>query len=133
MALPRGWRTTFRVEIPLVAVTLAYWLAAPEDYLRTTLAIAAPGPPEVLLLRLYAGTVGSLVLGFYAWLLWQPLVHRPTFRAFQASLGFGDVAIVVASVVHWPHTQEHTMLAVQIGMAAAWGMVRVGYLVGTAR
>ncbi len=126
--LPAGWRRLFFVELPLVAVTLALWLLAPATYLHDTVGIAAPGAPEILLLRLYAGTVASLVFGFYAWLLWQPTVHRPTFRAFQACLGAGDVAVVAASLAHWPHATNHTLLAAQIGMATLWGAVRGGYL-----
>lgn len=126
--LPSGWRRLFWIEIPLVAGTLLLWLLAPERYLHDTLGIATPGPAEVLLLRLYAGSVGSLVLCFYAWWLAQRVVHRPAFRAFQVCLGLGDLAIVAASLLHWPHAVEHGMLAVQIGMALLWGGLRTGFV-----
>ncbi len=126
--LPRFWRRLFLVELPLVLSALGLWLAAPTTYLRDTVGIAQPGPPEVLLLRLYAGTVGSLVLGFYGWLLLQRSVHLPTFRAFQVCLGVGDLAIFAAGVAHWPATDRHDLLAVQMGMAALWGVVRSVYV-----
>ena len=126
--LPAGWRQVFWVEIPLVALTLVLWLAAPETYLRDTVGIAAPGPAEVFLLRLYAGTVGSLVFGFYAWLLWQKAVHVPTFRAFQVWLGVGDVAMVVGAALYWSHASRHDLLATQIGLATLWGGLRGWYL-----
>jgi hypothetical protein len=93
-----------------------------------TVGIASPGAAEVLLLRLYAGTVASLVFGFYAWLLSRPAVHVPTFRAFQACLGLGDVFIVAASLAHLSTSTRPGMLGVQIGMATLWGIVRVVYL-----
>lgn len=126
--LSSGWRKVFFMELPLVLITLALWLIAPITYLRDTVGIARPGPPEVLLLRLYAGTVGSLVFGFYAWLLSRRDVHLPTFRAFQVCLLAGDVAMIAASVAHWPHATQHALLAGQIGLAALWGCVRCGYL-----
>ncbi len=126
--LPRRWRAVFSLELPLVAITLALWLAAPETYLRDTVGIAQPGAAEVLLLRLYAGTVASLVFGFYAWMLAQSRVHGPTFRAFQVCLGVGDVALVAASLAHWSHAAQHTMLATQIAMATLWGVVRTVFL-----
>ena len=127
--LPRSWRVTFVVELPLVLGTLAFWLAAPATYLRDTVGIAAPGAAEILLLRLYAGTVGSLVFGFYAWLLAQKAVHVATFRAFQASLGLGDVAIVLASLAAWSDSERHDMLGIQIGMATLWGIIRLVFLI----
>lgn len=127
-ALPNGWRRLFTVELPLVAVTLALWLIAPTIYLHDTLGIARPGASEVLLLRLYAGTVGSLVFAFYAWLLWQKTVHGPTFRAFQVCLGLGDVAVVAASAAHWSSATAHGPLTAQIAMAALWGVLRGVFL-----
>jgi hypothetical protein len=127
-ALPRGWRLLFAVELPLVAGTLLYWLAAPDDYLETAIGVSSPGAPERLLLRLYAGTVGALVFGFYAWLLAQRRLHLPSFYAFQWALAAGDLAIIAASLGYWASAGGRAALALQIAMAALWGALRVAFL-----
>ncbi len=127
--LPRAWRLVFAVEIPLVAGTVVYWLVAPATYLHDAVGVAAPRPPDVLLLRLYAGSVASLALVFYTWLLAQPRVHQATFRAFQVCLGVGDAAIVAASLAYWAAASDRRLLAAQLGMAAFWGMVRAVFVV----
>src|SRR5690349_18867925 len=96
--LPRAWRIVFAIELPLVLGTVVFWTVAPRAYLADTVGIASPGAADVLLLRLYAGTVASLVFGFYAWMLSRRAVHVPTFRAFQVCLGLGDVFIVAAGL-----------------------------------
>ena len=126
--LARGWRTLFAVEIPLVAGAVLFWLLAPTAYLRDVVGVAAPGPAEVQLLRLYAGSVASLALGFYAWLLTQPAVHTATFRAFQVCLGVGDAAIIAASLARGDAVSHSHLPAAQIGMAASWLVVRVVYV-----
>ena len=128
--LPRPWRAIFALEIPLTVVVVVIWIATPATYLKETLDLTA-GPTELLLLRLYAGIVGSLVIGFYTWLLAQKAVHMPTFRAFQVSLGAGDVAIIAASVLAWPPQPTHGMLFLQIGTAAFWGIVRAVFWLRT--
>jgi hypothetical protein len=129
--IPQLWRGIFSIEIPLVVFALGSWLFQPETYLRYTIGITAPGEAEIFLLRLYAGTIASLVFGFYAWLLLQPAVHMPTFRAFQVCLAAGDVFIIAASLAFWSANQRHDTLLLQMGMAALWGIVRVVFLLTT--
>lgn len=129
--LSRAWRAIFAVEIPVTAVAVGIWLASPATYLHGMLGMTASGPPELLLLRLYAATVGSLVIGFYTWLLAQKAVHMPTFRAFQVCLGAGDVAMILATVLAWPTQAPHDMLAMQIGLAALWGTIRAVFWLQT--
>jgi hypothetical protein len=129
--LPRFWRGLFFIEIPLVAFTLALWVFQPDTYLHDAIGITTPGEAERFLLRLSAGTVASLILAFYGWLLIQPTVHLPTFRAYQVCLGIGDVFIIAASLMYWPANQQHDALIAQIAMACFWGLIRIIFLIRT--
>ncbi len=131
--LPRFWRWLFLIEIPLTAVTLAIWIVQPHVYLHDMIGITAPQDAELFLLRLYAGSVTSLVLSFYFWLLLKPTVHLPTFRVYQICLGIGDVFVVAASLAYWSTARIQPGLILQIVLALFWGSLRIVFLIRTRR
>ena len=127
-AIPSRWRNLFRVELPLVAGTVVYFVVSPESYLADVLGIAAPDTGTVDLLLLYAGSVGSLVFWTYARLLFLPDPHLPSFRAFQEGLLIGDLEVVGVSLQMLAERGPTAALGAQLAMATAWGVLRGVFL-----
>lgn len=121
------WRWIFWVEIPLMSITVLYWLLLPYHYLRKILGMINPGRAERLLLTLYAGTTLTLV-SYYAFILVKIPLQDLVFLVFQVVLLAGDVIIVIASTVYAVTTSWNWPLLTQIVMAAIWGIYRIVFL-----
>lgn len=116
-------------ELPLVAGTVAFALAAPERFAREAFGIEAFEPAVHTLLLSYTSVVATAVGLFYARLLLARSVHLPTFRHYQEALLLGDVGIV--ALWSWAlATRAVSGPAPITGMtlALAWGAVRVVFL-----
>ena len=130
--LPAFWRRVFWVELPIVALTVLYWIVDPHGFLKQTFAIDPAPQGAVFLLWAYAAAVFTLVFYFYARMLYFPVVHVPTFRAYQEGLLLGDVLIVI--IYAWAALSGTVNAATawaSVGMAMFWGTVRVVFLVRT--
>jgi hypothetical protein len=126
--IPASWWWLFLVELPLVAGTLVYWIVAPGDYLESTLGVA-PSVQTTYLLHLYAGTVGSLALYFYARVLLSRPIELRTFRYLQEGFLIGDVAIVGLGLANLGvEGLDPGKVWAQITLAAVWGAIRVVFL-----
>lgn len=121
------WRGVFWVEIPLMVLTVAYWLILPYHYLRTVLGMDNPGRPERFLLTLYAGVTLTLA-GYYAFILVEIPLNDLVFLVYQLVLLVGDVIIVGVSSLYMFTTKFNWMLLMQTFMAMAWGSYRVVFL-----
>lgn len=129
VALPRAWKTTFWLEIPIVGLTVIYWFMSPSAFLADTFGIEAASTNQVLVLYSYASVVATMVFWFYLRLLLQQKVHLPTFRLYQEALFIGDVGIVAIWFYGWWFEHLATAPALGgLGMALFWGSVRLLFL-----
>lgn len=125
--MPSVWRWIFWVEIPLMSLTILYWLALPYHYLKSVIGMTNPGRAERFLLVLYAGTTFTLAT-YYAFILVEIPLNDLVFLVFQLVLLVGDVVIVVASTIYMITTFWSWPLIAQVIMALIWGIYRVVFL-----
>lgn len=123
------WLGIFRLEIPLCAVTVAYWLLAPDHYLERMFGSAGVDASERYLLWQAGSAVLSMFVWFYGRVLFSRTVHLRTFRFLQEGMTIGDLGVLALSaylaVVGRPDTG---MLVSQVVLAAFWGCLRVVFL-----
>lgn len=130
--LSRGWRTFFRLELPLCLVTVSYWLVAPEHFLRGLVGPFAFDVAHRYLLLQAAATVTSFLLWFYGRVLFSPRIHLPTFRLLQEAMALGDVGVLaISGYLAFAARPTPSILAGQIALAAFFGGARVVFLVRT--
>lgn len=136
--MPTVWQCIFWVEIPLVGISVFYWLFFGNHYLTNVIGVVKAGPPERFLLALYAGVTGTMVCAYYAFLLAVVEPTDLTFLVYQVVLLAGDVFIVICSLIYAAMTRFRVDLdgtekinwglIAQIVMAFVWGAARVGFL-----
>lgn len=127
--IPRAWWRLFAVELPLVAGTVGYAVAAPRSFAAAAFGIEHLDAHVHTLLLSYASVVATAVGWFYGRLLFAPRIDLPTFRRYQEALLIGDVGVVAlwswslaVGAAHGPSPIGG------IAMATFWGAVRVVFL-----
>lgn len=125
--MPSAWRWIFWVEIPLMTLTVLYWLIRPIHYLRNIVGIGTPTQADRFLLTLYAGVTLTLA-GYYAFLLAEVPLTDLTFLVFEVVLLFGDLFIIGATIVYMKKVIWNWGLVTQVIMAFLWGAYRVVFL-----
>jgi hypothetical protein len=127
--IPRGWWCLFVVELPLIAGTIVYLLAAPRAFALGAFGIEQLDAPVHTLLLSYASVVATAVGWFYGRLLLAPRIDLPTFRRYQEALLLGDLG--VAAIWSWSLAVGAAHGAAPIAglvMATFWGAIRVVFL-----
>lgn len=127
--ISRRWRAVFRVEVPICAATVAYWILLPDHYARTLFGDVMPDAGHRYLVLQAASTVGTLLVWFYGRVLFAPSIDLRTFRYLQEGMALGDAGILALSayVVRVAHPDPGALIA-QVLMAALWGTIRVVFL-----
>lgn len=123
------WRAVFRVEIPICAATVAYWLIAPDRYVASLFGDAALGVAGRYLVMQGASVVLTMLVWFYGRVLFAPAIDRRTFCYLQEGLLLGDLGVLALSAyaVRAGHPDAATLVA-QVAMATLWGAIRVAFL-----
>jgi len=122
------WRAIFRIEIPIVLATGVYWIVAPEHYTRMMFGVTADVGHHYLVLQ-SASTVLTLLVWFYARVLFAPSIDLRTFRYLQEGMALGDLGILGLSVyLALAAHPDVGMLVSQVFMAALWGSIRIVFL-----
>lgn len=123
-----AWRWIFYCEIPLMGITIFWWLFLPYSYLIKVLGIREPGISEQYLLALYAGTTLTLA-AYYTFILVKIPLDDLVFLVYQVVLLAGDVFIVGATVIYMIIKKMWNWgLITQAVMALIWGGIRIGFL-----
>jgi len=136
MRVPEGispnWWKIFLLELPIVATTVIYALAASEEFASSAFSITAYTPAINTLLASYLSVIGTMVGWFYARILLASSIHIPTFRRYQEALLLGDIGVVAIWTLALSNGAPQTASAFGgIAMATLWGCIRVIYLVRT--
>ena len=127
--ISRRWRAVFRLEVPICAATVAYWIVAPEHYAHRMFGdVAFDGGHRYLVLQA-ASTVLTLLVWFYGRVLFARSIDLRTFRYLQEGMALGDAGILALSayLAIAGHPDRATLIA-QVFMAALWGSIRVVFL-----
>lgn len=128
-AISHGWRNLFRLEIPICAGTVAYWIIAPGDYIRRMFGDVPVDAGHRYLVLQGASTVGTLLVWFYARVLFAPSIDLRTFRYLQEGMALGDAGILALSAYAAAAAHpDRGMLTGQIAMATLWGAIRIWFL-----
>lgn len=123
------WRALFRVEVPICAGTVVYWLLAPEHYLGQLFGDLPVDSGHRYLVLQAASTVGTLLVWFYGRVLFAPEIELRTFRYLQEGMALGDAGILALSAwLALVARPDPTTLLAQVLLAAFWGAVRVVFL-----
>jgi hypothetical protein len=123
------WRAVFRLEIPICAATVAYWIIAPEHYAQKMFGEAALDAGHRYLVLQVASTVSTLLVWFYGRVLFARTIDLRTFRYLQEGMALGDAGILALSayLAATARPDPGTLIA-QVFMAALWGGIRVAFL-----
>lgn len=129
-AISPRWRNVFRLEIPICAGTVAYWILAPDHYVRRMFGgdVALDMGHRYLVLQA-ASTVLTLLVWFYGRVLFAASIDLRTFRYLQEGMALGDAGILALSayLAIAARPDPGTLIA-QVFMAALWGGIRVVFL-----
>lgn len=123
------WRAIFRIEIPICAATVVYWIVAPEHYVSHLFGDGSIDTARRYLVLQAASTVATLLVWFYGRVLFAPTIDLGTFRYLQEGMALGDLGILALSayLAAAGHPDPSTLIA-QIVMAALWGSLRIVFL-----
>jgi len=123
------WRAIFRIEIPICAATVVYWIVAPEHYVRKMFGDIPFDTGHRYLVLHVASTVSTLLVWFYGRVLFAPSIDLRTFRYLQEGMAIGDLGIraLSAYLATTGHPDPGALIA-QIVMATLWGGLRIVFL-----
>jgi hypothetical protein len=123
------WRAIFRIEIPICAATVVYWIVAPEHYVRKMFGDVPIDVGHRYLVLQAASTVATLLVWFYGRVLFAPSIDLRTFRYLQEGMAIGDLGILALSgyLAIAGHPDPATLVA-QVIMATLWGGLRIVFL-----
>jgi hypothetical protein len=130
--IPEFWWRIFALEIPIVAGSVVYVIAAPDAFARETFGISNLDDATLSLLLSYASVVCTTVLWFYARVLFAPKIDVATFCAYQEALLLGDIGIVfIFARALWTGSAgsclENPSVIAGISLATLWGIIRVAF------
>ncbi|MFV8749516.1 hypothetical protein ACNOYE_03070 [Nannocystaceae bacterium ST9] len=132
--LGNRWKRVFLLEVPICLATALFWLFAPFAALRSIHGLEHADAVHAGLLAQIAFVVLAMFVWFYArWLLGGPVALRP-FRYLQEGMCLSDALLIWLALASVENGSMLLGPAIgQAGMAGLWLIVRVAFLVDTAR